>query len=315
MQIRKAMPNDLPGILRVLKKSLGEASSQKTETVWNYKHGDNPFGKSLVLVACINETIVGVRAFMRWQWQLNKNVFSAFRAVDTATDPNYQGKGIFKKLTLRALEMAEEEEDNFIFNTPNAQSKPGYLKMGWKEVDKIKLSIRPTNPLYYFSNFKDPKYTIDANCSEDKLELFLEKYSDRILNTSEIFTPKTRAYLKWRYEENKLQNYQVYYCQDLYIAGYLKSRGKLTELRVSECIFISDKGKNLARKLLKKWNKDFKANFISYNLASDNLFQLSLKGNYGPALTFKEIQFKTMKESFFLNLENWNYSLGDLELF
>ena len=315
MEIRKAISTDLPGILAVLKKSLGETSSQKTEAVWNYKHVQNPFGESLVLVACINDTIVGVRAFMRWKWQLKAEIFSVFRAVDTATDPDYQGKGIFKKLTLEALKVAKEEGDNFVFNTPNAQSKPGYLKMGWQEVDKINLFIRLANPINYFSKVEYPEYKIHVKCSDDKLNRLLEKYNEYIKKKSKLYTPKNRAFLKWRYEENKLQNYQVYYCQDLYMAVYIKSRGNLNELRVSECIFISDKGKNLARQLLKTWNNYFKANFISYNLNSKTLFRMSLEGNYGPMLTFKEIQFKKIEESFFLNLQNWSYSLGDLELF
>ena len=143
MNIREATQNDIPQILKVLKASLGETSSKKTEEVWRYKHIDNPFGKSLVLVAEEEGEIVGVRAFMRWKWQKGEKIYSAFRAVDTATHPNHQGKGIFKKLTLKALEIGKERGDHFVFNTPNTQSKPGYLKMGWKEVDKLEIQLRP----------------------------------------------------------------------------------------------------------------------------------------------------------------------------
>ena len=147
MQIREADHSDIPRILKVLKASLGESSSKKTEEVWRYKHIENPFGESLVLVAEEKDEIIGVRAFMRWQWQKGGQIYSAFRAVDTATHPDHQGKGIFKKLTLKALEIGKERGDHFVFNTPNTQSKPGYLKMGWKEVDKLKIHLRPLNLL------------------------------------------------------------------------------------------------------------------------------------------------------------------------
>ena len=175
MEIRKAETQDLPGILKVLKKSLGETSSQKTEAVWNYKHVNNPFGKSLVLVACIDGQIVGVRAFMNWQWKFGEETYSAFRAVDTATDPDHQGKGIFKRLTLKALEIGQKEGVNFVFNTPNDQSKPGYLKMGWKEVEKIRLTLLPCNPINFFkkSQFKP---SISQNCSESEFSSLLEEY-------------------------------------------------------------------------------------------------------------------------------------------
>lgn len=96
MQIREATEHDIPEILDVLKASLGEISSKKTEAVWRYKHLDNPFGKSLILVAVENCKIIGIRALMKWKWQLGNTVFSALRAVDTATHPAHQGKGIFK---------------------------------------------------------------------------------------------------------------------------------------------------------------------------------------------------------------------------
>lgn len=86
---------------------------------------------------------------MRWKWQKNNKIFSAFRAVDTATHPDFQGKGIFKKLTLRAIEIAKDQGEDFIFNTPNSQSKPGYLKMGWKQVDKIKIELLPCSPIHW----------------------------------------------------------------------------------------------------------------------------------------------------------------------
>jgi len=130
MEIREAKETDISEIVKVLKASLGEDQLELSEKVWHYKHIDNPFGKSIVLIAVENEKIIGVRAFMRWEWKYASNKYSALRAVDTATHPQHQGKGIFKKLTLKAVELAKSNNDNFIFNTPNEQSRPGYLKMG-----------------------------------------------------------------------------------------------------------------------------------------------------------------------------------------
>ena len=60
----------------------------------------------------------------------------AVRAVDTATHPDHQGRGLFTALTMHALEACRAEGVAFVFNTPNAQSRPGYLKMGWREVGR-----------------------------------------------------------------------------------------------------------------------------------------------------------------------------------
>src|SRR5690606_36953423 len=99
--------------------------------------------------AVTENKIIGIRAFMRWRWQLGKETFSALRAVDTATHPDYRGRGIFKRLTLQAVGIATEDQDHLIFNTPNSQSLPGYLKMGWQEVAKLNIRLRPVNPVYW----------------------------------------------------------------------------------------------------------------------------------------------------------------------
>ena len=126
MRIREAEERDIPEILRVLKASLGETSSKKTEEIWRYKHLDNPFGKSLVLLAEEDSVIIGVRAFMRWQWKKNDKTYSCFRVVDTATHPEHQGKGIFKKLTLEAIKTSRNLKTGYKFNT---YSRTNYMTL------------------------------------------------------------------------------------------------------------------------------------------------------------------------------------------
>ena len=46
------------------------------------------------------------------------------RAVDTATDPEFQGRGIFTRLTLEALDALPAEGVELVFNTPNARASP-----------------------------------------------------------------------------------------------------------------------------------------------------------------------------------------------
>src|SRR5690606_14453301 len=132
MQIRKAFPHDLPEIINLLKASLGESLIPKSEELWNWKHISNPFGASPVLVAEDEGVICGVRVFLRWEYHQSGKVIKACRAVDTAIHPDYQGKGLFKSLTLTLIEQLKEEGVELIYNTPNSQSTPGYLKMGWE---------------------------------------------------------------------------------------------------------------------------------------------------------------------------------------
>ena len=75
---------------------------------------------------------------MRWEFQRGDEVFRCVRAVDTATHPDYQGRGLFTRLTKAALPELVADGVKFVFNTPNDQSRPGYLKMGWQAVGRAR---------------------------------------------------------------------------------------------------------------------------------------------------------------------------------
>jgi len=313
MQIREANYSDIPEILRVLKASLGETSSEKTEKVWKYKHIENPFGESLVLVAEEDAKIIGVRAFMRWKWQKENIIFSAFRAVDTATHPDHQGKGIFKKLTLKALEIGKERGDHFVFNTPNIKSKPGYLKMGWEEVGKLKIHLVPVNPLHWGNNnfsFENPVNILKVNNNS-----MLKNWNLKLSTSGKLFTPKTTEYLEWRYSNNPLLRYRILDENNLFIAGYVKQQTHFRELRISELIFSTENSKKIIKKTLRTWAKEFGVHFISIQVPGyKNIFHREISGEFGPVFTFKQIS-ESLETDTFLDSTCWDYSIGDLELF
>lgn len=313
MEIRKATQNDIPKIIQVLKASLGEDKLELSERVWTFKHIDNPFGSSIVYVAVENEIIIGVRALMRWEWHCGSKKYSALRAVDTATHPYHRGKGIFKKLTLKAVENSKSIGDHFIFNTPNDQSRPGYLKMGWKEVGKIMVGIKPSLSFLSIRNHK-LHYEINKNISDFQLEGLCNLWNKKLRETEKIFTPKSPAMLKWRYENNPLQSYEVYAEEGFYIAAYIKARGKFNEFRISEYLYDEELiSKNIHKKIIKGVVMKFGCQVISYSPSLLNMFSKS--GNYGPILTLNPINLSANSADYFMEIKNWHNSLGDLELF
>ena len=140
---------DLAGVLDLLRSSLGESAVlERTPELFAWKHLDNPFGRSLLLVAedeaRPDRPIVGLRAFMRWELVTpGGDRVRCVRAVDTATHPEYQRRGIFRRLTLSAVEQAEADGVDMVFNTPNPKSGAGYLSMGWQEVGPIGVLAMP----------------------------------------------------------------------------------------------------------------------------------------------------------------------------
>jgi GNAT superfamily N-acetyltransferase len=85
--------------------------------------------------------------WLRWRFVATGRRWDAVRAVDTATHPEYQGRGIFRRLTTSSLDAAARGGRRHVFNTPNEQSRPGYLKMGWEEVGKLPSAVRFRSPV------------------------------------------------------------------------------------------------------------------------------------------------------------------------
>src|SRR5690606_24727696 len=96
-----------------------------------------------------------------------------------------------------------------------------------------------------------------------------------------IFTPKSAEILKWRYEVNPLQSYEVEAGKGFYLAAYIKNRGKFKELRLAECLFDETLlTKNDLRKIIKNAENKFGCHLISFS--PQLLKLLGLWGNLGP---------------------------------
>ena len=102
-------------------------SQTKPSNYFQWKFRQNPFGESLHIVVTNKNKVISTRSF----WRLDINGIEAYQCVDTSVLPKYQGKGIFGKTTLLALQILSNK---LIYNHPNKFSGPAYLKYGWKTV-------------------------------------------------------------------------------------------------------------------------------------------------------------------------------------
>ncbi len=85
----------------------------------------NIYGSSVIVLAYVCGDPAGARAF--WRNDLAGN--RAFQPGSTAVRKDYRGQGVFRIMTQAAIDAIGQ--DTMIYNFPNDQSLPGYLKMGW----------------------------------------------------------------------------------------------------------------------------------------------------------------------------------------
>lgn len=227
ISVRAMRSEELPEVLAVLREALGEPPGlERTEALWNWKHVANPFGRSIVLVARSGDRLAGVRAFMRWQLRTPQGeTVHCVRAVDTATHPDFHRRGIFRTLTESAVEEAEAEGVHLIFNTPNARSGAGYLKMGWSEVGGIPVMVAPSLRLLGGGDAKGP--LIDAPAGPP-----VRTPADR--PPRGLRTPRSTEYLAWRFGSHPSASYRSVEADGSAVVLRENTRSGRPELVVSE---------------------------------------------------------------------------------
>ncbi len=318
-----------------------------TPEYWNWKHSNNPFGVSAVLVAEQDGLLVGLRAFMRWDWQPGQQRIHSVRAVDTATHPDFQGRGIFKRLTLQLREEVEREGVGFIYNTPNSKSRPGYLKMGWSDVGRPTLWVRPVQPWRLVKSYLGKGLqgaevsapTVDAMPAAAALDLpGVSELIDAVAaeRLAEFHTPVSARYLQWRYVEIPAIEYYALAAgkgdEGALLIFRTRQRGALRELRICELLVTARRASQRhARSLLKQVGRVADVDVvIVMNGGSLDCSRLLLRCGYvplprtGPRLTAYAFApspslSPTGGEGLVMpdprRLGSWRATIGDLELF
>jgi len=315
MKIRPSQPSDIPQIIQLLKDSLGESLMPKSEAYWGWKHVNNPFGASPVWVAEEDGQLIGVRAFMQWQWQKDDQIIKAIRAVDTATHPQHQGKGIFKKLTLGLLEECESEGIDVVFNTPNSQSKPGYLKMGWEEGGKLPIQISIKKPiriaLAKMKGEQSAEFLKLPDFGNYQISEAIKNFDFPFEKASYFNTNYSSAYLQWRYIDIPIIPYYAHFCQKACVIFRLKSGGLGVELRVCDVFGTKNDIENLLSEIYYHNNFDYMSLSGFENVKLPGILRQNRA--LGPDVTIRALAEKDLDG--FRKFAQWQPTLGDLEVF
>jgi predicted N-acetyltransferase YhbS len=321
VDIRRSEPSDLPAILRLLQASLGWGAEPIFQSFFEWKHRDNAFGESPAWVAVDGERIVGLRILMRWEFEQRGDVVRAVRAVDTATHPDYQGQGIFSRLTRAALEDLGREGVAFVFNTPNDKSRPGYLKMGWREVGRLPVQVRPLSirgltrilgARTAAGRWSEASSAGDAAAAVLADRPAIVRLLDARGTSDRLRTRLSPEYLGWRYGGDLLTYRAVVGASglDAGVAIFrVRQRGSAREAALCEVIAAHDDvgiGRELVQRVVRSADADYLLNLRG---AVPSRGLLPLPGQ-GPTLTWRQVATDQDDPP-----RAWALGLGDIELF
>ena len=323
LEIRRSTDADRDEIVALLGASLRREADPRFEQLFAWKHEENAFGRSPAWVATDNGRIAGFRVLMPWEFVERGQVVRAVRAVDTATHPDYQGRGIFTTLALHAIDELRHDPDHetaFVFNTPNDQSRPGYLKMGWQVVGRVPTAVRPTGwrGLTRIATARVPaeRWTAPSDAGVPATDLLGDADALDVLVGSlpapdALRTRLSPAFLRWRYG-TPLLSYRAIAApggvQDGVAFFRIRRRGTAREAALCAVIAAGDDPGitgDLTRAVTRAADADYVIRLGGGAIAPGGLVRLP---GQGPLLTWRAVSARRPPDA-------WDLTLGDIELF
>jgi GNAT superfamily N-acetyltransferase len=334
LEVRDVTPDDIDAMLELIRICLGPGSVPRSREYLLWKHFNGPFGPSLGLVAIARGEIVGLRLFLRWRFVREGTTHEAVRPVDTAVHPRWRRRGIFTRLTTALVEKVRDSGCSFVFNTPNANSRRGYLRMGWQDLGRAPLMVRICRPRRVLAAGLGRISGLWPHTSNHGLapvgDLLEDPMAGALSDASEATSPRfvtarDRAYLRWRYHDIP----GIDYCAEWEGSGgahaavvfRTRERRGLRELSIAELLVGDDQSNaavaaGLLKKIVTATDPDLGVACAAAGTAERGCL---LRAGFLPIRVFApRIVIRRLRDIPGVDItarDSWQLSLGDLEVF
>ena len=342
--IRSYVAPDQDQVLEVMRRSLGEtATLQRSPAFWQWKHFSNPFGPSYVRVACGEDgQVVGMRAFLRWEFMTRDRLVKAVRAVDTVTHPGYRRIGIFSRLTKEVIGDVQGDGVDLIFNTPNQDVLPGYLKLGWRHVNKVHPLIKVLNyPVFALGLmrsrlgkaasrrhlpaefFREEPLPVGALLERHQpVEMLIQQDAESWDAQNRMRTRRSWDYFYWRYASHPTISYWTVFVEhDGNLRGCVifrtNTRYGLKEVII--CELLAEPDMELGFALLEQLKSGLQADYLISHFPRGSFQRQTLEQwgfhatpKQGVDFTVKVLDTNLPQDP--LLFDSWGLTLGDLDV-
>jgi hypothetical protein len=327
------------------KNCFDENDSPKEKVLIEWQFLNNPISKQFVDIA-IDETVnkvAAIYAIFPVKIKIKKNLHIGSQSLDTITDIEYRGQGLFIKLAKDVYQKAADDGVALVYGFPNGNSIHGFKsKLEWEVLDPVPFMIKPIKTSYFskkifvfkwlpnfnvsFSKYSESnKLRIEENFSFPEMVTPLwESFANQI----EVAVQRDKKYLDWRYIQKPYENYKIAHCyseNNTYL-GYIvyaikeKHGGKIAY--IMELIFdlkLQKAGRKLlqyAINQIKKENADCILSWCMDHSPNYNVFKkeffFKLPEKFRPIeLHFGARAFNKELAPIINNRNNWYLSYSD----
>jgi GNAT superfamily N-acetyltransferase len=143
-------PAQLEAYSRLLNAAFGTDKFNTAALAWRYR--DNPAGTLVGADAWDGETLAAHYVTCPLEARIDGAVVRGLLSLNTATHPDYQGKGLFTRLAERAYELGAAAGYGFVIGVANANSTPGFLrKLAFQDVGRLHAGVLAALPRRFSS--------------------------------------------------------------------------------------------------------------------------------------------------------------------
>ena len=319
-------------------------SQKKTENIiWQFL--DNPEKKSIVNIDYDEEKnrTASIYASFCVKFKIGNSFYEALQSLDTMTDVNYRGRGLFVKAANDVYIKAKETNMAFVYGFPNGNSIHAFKKrLEWKVMDPVPFLIKPLKSKYFTDKISALRFLPDFNLSIFKFRknsnyqikeanYFPKEINniwDEFSNNIKVAVNRNKEYLDWRYIKKPNEFYKIAHCygeDSLYLGCCVytvkdKHKGKIGNImeliydlnnsKSGELLlsFAVDKIKKTEADCVLAWCFNHSPN---YNCLKNELF-FKIPEKYRPIeLHFGARVFNEDLEDVVNNRDNWYLSYSD----
>lgn len=199
MEIRKFEKADLSqnmdSFCELYHKAFTAAANRE---IIEQRYLENPFEELLMYVAIDNGRIVANYSAVPIRVVVNGEVRKAALSLNTMTDPEYAGRGLFTTLATALYDYLSSNGYAMIIGFPNFMSNRTFnTRLGWRtvlEIPTLKLDLET------------------CRLSEENEQVIASSFDSisRGVESKQIHVDLSTEYINWRFRDNKEKQYNVH---------------------------------------------------------------------------------------------------------
>ena len=200
ISIKDYEPKFKPLIFELFKSTFKKDMS---ESFWNWKFENNPFGKPIIKLAFDNEKLVGNYLVNPLKIFFKNKFLPVLHSTTTMTHPDYSGMGISSNLAKQVFQLGTKLGYHAIIGFANNTSHNMFVnKLGFSDIEQIH-EIYFTN-----SDFPSSKYQVEKISNFNEIP---EKFCFMMQTSLEKFSiMRNNSYLNWRFKMNPEIEYSCF---------------------------------------------------------------------------------------------------------